>query len=96
MPERVRVAMQLCELPTPPQSTVSCDVAAFHMPVQPVRLPVPSVTAPPVKLPFMSRVTVPLSAEPVPAAPCEKSWTRHWAPPASMHWGAPAARSPHP
>ena len=64
LPVRVRVATQLCELPAPPQSTVSCDADAFHIPVQPVRLTVPSVTAPFAKLPLMSRSTVPLSTEP--------------------------------
>jgi hypothetical protein len=70
-PEWVSVAMQLCDEPTPPQSTVSCDIPTFHVPVQPVRWSVPSVTAPLVKSPLMSRVTVPLSADPVP--PCETS-----------------------
>ena len=66
---RVRVAMQLCELPIPPQSTVSCDVAAFQVPVQPERLTVPSfTTAPLAKSPLMSMATVPLSA--VPPEPC--------------------------
>jgi hypothetical protein len=94
LPVRVRVAMQLCDVPVPPQSTVSCAVAGFHVPVQPVRWAVPSCTVPFAKAPVMSNATVPLSADP--AAPCETSWTWQEAAPAWMHWGTLARRSPHP
>jgi hypothetical protein len=94
LPVRVRVAMQLVDVPSPPQSTVSCEAPAFHAPVQPVRWPVPSCTEPLAKLPLMSSATVPLSADP--EALCETSWTWQETAPAWMHWGAPATRSPHP
>jgi hypothetical protein len=63
----VSVATQLWLVPTPPQSTVSVDVPAAQVPVQPVRLTVPSVIAAPVNDPSMPGIAVPLSALPLEA-----------------------------
>jgi hypothetical protein len=53
--------MQLCVVPIPPQSTVRVEFAAFHVPVHPVRLAVPSRMAPFVNEPSSPIIVVPFN-----------------------------------
>jgi hypothetical protein len=83
----------------PPQSTVSVEDEASHVAVQPVRPPVPSVMAAPMKEPSMAMSVVPLSAQPVaelqfpPAGPDARVMLHAvW----RMHWRAVSLVSPHP
>jgi hypothetical protein len=92
---RVSTATQLCELPMPPQSIKSCDVAVFHVPMQPERCTLPSLTMPLAKSPFMSRSTVPFTAVPL-GVWLDESCTSHVTLVPWMHWGAVVLRSPHP
>jgi hypothetical protein len=62
---RVSTAVQLCEVPTPPQSIRSCDVPGFQVPTQPERCALPKLTWPFMKSPLMSRSTVPFTALPL-------------------------------
>jgi hypothetical protein len=92
---RVSTAVQLCEVPIPPQSIRSCDMPAFHVPTQPERCVLPNVTMPFMKSPFMSSATVPLTA--VPLDPwLDESSTSHLAFDALMHCEAVVSRSPQP
>ena len=86
---RVSVASQLWLVPTPPQSTVSDDALAFHAPVQPVRLLVPSVIAAPVNEPSMPIIAVPFMPLPLDASVIAHALC-------VMHNAALALRSPHP
>jgi len=73
----------------PPQSTVSVDVLAFQVPVQPVRFDVPSVIAEPVNAPSTSTFALPFNAMPLLANAIAHAFC-------VTHSGALAARSPQP
>jgi hypothetical protein len=93
---RWRATTQACDEPVPPQSTVIVDVAAFQLPVQPVRFDVPSVSAALSKLPALPIDAFPLIAAMDPPDTRELSWMSHLPWGCRMHWRADAFRSPQP
>jgi hypothetical protein len=79
----------------PPQSTVRVELAANHVPVQPVRFRDPSVRGAPVKFPLLIKLAAPLMAGLPPAMTGDTRVMEQAV--CRMHWGALAPNvPPHP